>query len=147
MYNVCNKTLRGFQAVTEMLQPIPPLLLDRGNGDSIATDFDVGYISTSANVLLAQVGFQTALESYSNDVHTSVVTDLEKHALAAETSAWRTQLLLALTMGQNIGLSLAWSPTNRALQRNWSLIKEIPEQYLWSYKRFKVRPQGKAKFY
>ena len=110
--------MAGFQAVTESLQPIQPALLDAGDDQSLAEDFDTEYITVSAGAVLAQLAFQTSLETYSNDVHTAVVDNLEAQAIEAESNATQTQLLLAITVGLSgvILILLSWT-TLRPLRR------------------------------
>ena len=44
----------------------------------------------------------------------------------------------------NAELGEAVSAINRAVEQ---AVRRCPEQYLWSYKRFKTRPPGENRFY
>ncbi len=106
------------QKVTDDLQPVPASLLSRGEDESIAVEFDAQYIEDSAGALLAQLGFLAALESYSSDFHSDVVSNLEASAVTAENAALRTQLLVAVTATVSLVILalLSWS-TLRPLRR------------------------------
>ena len=50
----------------------------------------------------------------------------------------------ALPEGDHVDIHTAVAATNQAVE---DCVRECPEQYQWSYRRFKTRPEGEASFY
>jgi diguanylate cyclase (GGDEF)-like protein len=87
-----------FAEVEAALQPVPDALVSRAESVSIAVELDPVYIQTSANAVLDQIDFLSALEEYSNEFHDDAVTALDGRARVASAASMRTTLFLIVTV-------------------------------------------------
>jgi diguanylate cyclase (GGDEF)-like protein len=92
--------------VTSLLKEPPAALTDALAGVPLSEQIDANYIQTSAGAVLDQIDFLDALEVYSNDFHDGVVRALDDQAVAAESAAFRTTLLLAATLAVSLAMLL-----------------------------------------
>lgn len=88
----------AFDSVKRSLTPVPDELFDTSEARSGSVNLDPLYIQTSAGAILDQFDFLTELERYSNQFHNEVVEALDQQAIAAQSAAWRTTLLVVVTI-------------------------------------------------